>query len=386
MITKLYREIPSKKPSTRANAKKHYYGRYITEVPNRVTSSSSVSAICNHFTVPLDYSFGKIIKRNFKFFDKHSQFASILSTVSKDYELANNVRLKNVSDVADVVIKSTEKNLPKVLFYLLLFGKISTDTLYSLINGASVKEVMKDSLYNHLTKGQFKRLVNTRETTLQGIILDTFFGDLSNWRSLKSTNIFTDINAYEDYSLHLLLIRKLLEAKVNFGKIGEVNDMILYHDDCFLKTLYKMGVKRILEETSLWHDQMVLAKDNKKLSWAAKGYSKHGFKKLESEEDKSETTYHFVELTTSKALAEEGRVMRHCVYTYVDKCYNGRSCIISIQTTNSIQEGIKRHGTIEIVNGCVVQFRGKANSTPSNFINKIATAYFKSKDIQYARS
>jgi PcfJ-like protein len=70
------------------------------------------------------------------------------------------------------------------------------------------------------------------------------------------------------------------------------------------------------------------------------------------------------ELLTSRALFTEGRAMRHCVATYVERCFRGQTSIWSMQVEN--QCGQHRVLTIEmdLPKRTICQVRGKCNRLP----------------------
>lgn len=69
-----------------------------------------------------------------------------------------------------------------------------------------------------------------------------------------------------------------------------------------------------------------------------------------------------IELTDNRALAHEGRVQRHCVFTYVRRCGLGLSRIISMRFFDAVGDLVDRI-TIEVDSkeGRVVQVRGRQN-------------------------
>lgn len=89
------------------------------------------------------------------------------------------------------------------------------------------------------------------------------------------------------------------------------------------------------------------------MTWESRGWS------LETELEG--ITWSFTELTTGAALADESRVMHHCVSTYAAGCQEGHSAIVSARVNG------QRVLTIEVapVKLQVVQVRGSCNRPPT---------------------
>ncbi|MCH6256525.1 PcfJ domain-containing protein [Puniceicoccaceae bacterium K14] len=83
--------------------------------------------------------------------------------------------------------------------------------------------------------------------------------------------------------------------------------------------------------------------------------------------DEYKNNWNITELTSSAALAEEGRTMRHCVSTYSYRCQNGYSAIFSLKKNNV------RTITIEVAPSSkkILQARGKLNR-PANEVELAA--------------
>ena len=78
----------------------------------------------------------------------------------------------------------------------------------------------------------------------------------------------------------------------------------------------------------------------------------------------NETIYNIHQLNTAKDVETEGKVMSHCVGSYVAQCMDGRCSIWSM--TYTMPNGFKdRMVTIEVRDKKVVQVKGKSNR-PAN--------------------
>ncbi|MBC8065548.1 MAG: PcfJ domain-containing protein [Chlorobia bacterium] len=89
-------------------------------------------------------------------------------------------------------------------------------------------------------------------------------------------------------------------------------------------------------------------------------------------------TVHAIELTNNRALSDEGKRQRHCVFTYTQSCLSGWSKIVSIRwvmSKGSLLDptDIVSRLTLEIrpSTGEIVQIRGKLNRTPDEKEGKI---------------
>ena len=70
------------------------------------------------------------------------------------------------------------------------------------------------------------------------------------------------------------------------------------------------------------------------------------------------------ELTSNRSLADEGRIQRHCVYSYSASCLQGRSAIVSLRWFDAMNPAhLVDRITIEVElpRREIVQIRGKMN-------------------------
>lgn len=112
-----------------------------------------------------------------------------------------------------------------------------------------------------------------------------------------------------------------------------------------------------------WHSDLAATAPGKHFSWRASGLQGYRFlEKRPDEEHDREWSIH--ELLDSGALHIEGRAMRHCVYSYTDRCRRGESTIWSLRLRVNGEE--KRLVTIEVDahRRSIVQVRAKCNLRP----------------------
>jgi len=95
-------------------------------------------------------------------------------------------------------------------------------------------------------------------------------------------------------------------------------------------------------------------------------------------------SYQIIELINETMLAQEGRVMNHCVGTYTDRCNKGHCSIWSLRQINS--NNTKNCVTIEIdKRKTVIQMRGRFNASPSTAHKKIIEDWMKIYGISYSQ-
>jgi len=129
----------------------------------------------------------------------------------------------------------------------------------------------------------------------------------------------------------------------------------------------------LLEQVEDWH--RVLGRDETRRGRGRKAmdmvYCKSGWRAVNDTEKLNEeesAIWQFVEILTEGDLHEEGRVMRHCIYSYHARVASG---VCSVWSLRTIRQGglhhgkMKRHLTVEVsANGRVNEARGTANKLP----------------------
>jgi hypothetical protein len=78
----------------------------------------------------------------------------------------------------------------------------------------------------------------------------------------------------------------------------------------------------ILRLVTAWHSDLAATAPGKRFSWRQSGIQGYRFleKRPDGEPDREWNNH---ELLDSSALQIEGRAMRHCVYSYTDRCRRG---------------------------------------------------------------
>lgn len=129
----------------------------------------------------------------------------------------------------------------------------------------------------------------------------------------------------------------------------------------------------ILEQVEAWHAELARTTTRR-----GKGrrvmddvYCKSGWKTVQDTEklnDVEKAIWEFVEVLNEADLHEEGRTMRHCIYSYRDRINTGVCSVWSLRTRRiggTHHGAMKRQLTIEVsANGRVNEARGFANKLP----------------------
>lgn len=124
-------------------------------------------------------------------------------------------------------------------------------------------------------------------------------------------------------------------------------------------------VKSLLRLVTAWHTDLSTHKPDKCFSWQASPIDGYRFlEKRDGDGDHREWTIQ--ELTDSGALHSEGKAMRHCVYSYADRCRRGETTIWSLRLRVNGDE--KRMVTVEVDprRRAIVQTRAKCNRWPGD--------------------
>ena len=99
-------------------------------------------------------------------------------------------------------------------------------------------------------------------------------------------------------------------------------------------------------------------------------------------------TWRIKEVITACALAEEGKRMRHCVYSYAWRIERGDTSIWSVEMEDDDSAGRPtRMVTVEVRNDLksVVQVRGRSNRRMTAKEHRVVTKWAGLNDLQLAR-
>lgn len=124
-------------------------------------------------------------------------------------------------------------------------------------------------------------------------------------------------------------------------------------------------VASLMRNMEEWHDELnrVRIEKHGKKSWPHCEFEDYSW---EEGKQYSITRYRVEEILSSRKLSEEGKAMRHCVYSYTRSCIARKCAIFSYQKTGINSVDFKRVSTIEVDlrSKKVVQIANKINKRP----------------------
>ncbi len=131
------------------------------------------------------------------------------------------------------------------------------------------------------------------------------------------------------------------------GRVGEVIDYLnhaLAQNAVFV--MKGRTWSALWRQTEAWHEEMHRARAlGGRYTWEASGI---GERLITRENGNKTKAYTLVELCSSKALATEGRKMKHCVSGYAHVCYKQRSAIFSLRVHDQALAEERILATIEV--------------------------------------
>ena len=126
-------------------------------------------------------------------------------------------------------------------------------------------------------------------------------------------------------------------------------------------------VLALMRDMAAWHGDLAKTKNIKGAHFKPSGYRAGHFDRSKKEEwgTPQLNIWHVREILSGNDLAEEGRKMKHCVYSYASRVQSGDTSIWSM--TRETYGGTERALTIEVQNATrrIVQARGPYNKQPS---------------------
>jgi hypothetical protein len=171
--------------------------------------------------------------------------------------------------------------------------------------------------------------------------------------------------------IHLFARSPMMDA----SQIGPVVDYVRFQkavDEEY--SLKGRTINSLIKRSEDWHQGLIRERKIKGKSWG--GISLPDWQLIEGKRDRyqpersinhKQTKYTIVQVLSGKELAEEGRAMRHCVYSYAYSCERGTSSIWSLRK-NSWENArncriTRRLLTIEVRNKdrVISQVRGYCN-------------------------
>jgi hypothetical protein len=149
----------------------------------------------------------------------------------------------------------------------------------------------------------------------------------------------------------------------------------------------------LLDQIESWHRELgrTEARRGKGRRAMDATYCKSGWKPSQSIEklnDEENAIWRFVEILSESDLHEEGRKMRHCIYSYHPRVQSGYCSVWSLQAS---REGgphhgsFKRHLTVEVSsNGRINEARGFANQLPAGRAKMLLKAWAEQNRLSFA--
>ena len=155
-------------------------------------------------------------------------------------------------------------------------------------------------------------------------------------------------NEFKEERLWETVIRFLVQQPNEHApRVGEVIDYIAHAFGQNATFSMKGRTWTALwRQTEAWHEE--LNRERKlggKYTWEASGIAERVVTKGSGNKIK---TYCLIELCSSKALATEGRTMRHCVSSYAYICYKQRSAIFSLRVRDQLTAEENTLATVEV--------------------------------------
>lgn len=140
----------------------------------------------------------------------------------------------------------------------------------------------------------------------------------------------------------------------------------------------------IYRKTIEWHWALRRLKKIGNQSWEGMPYTSMNFKTWD-DSNKRHEYWSIDQITDAQTLQKEGTSQRHCVYSYRDKCIEGRCSIWSLRHSffeDDEWKSMTSKVTIEVSSyGSVVQSRGVANRAPTAVESRMISAWKVSNGI-----
>lgn len=129
------------------------------------------------------------------------------------------------------------------------------------------------------------------------------------------------------------------------------------------------SANKLLRLVDEWHQELTGLEDVELEKWASSGFNEFEHTAQDTKLNRN-VRWSVHELVTSQQLYAEGRIMRHCVGSYIRRCITGEKSVWSLRALdldaareNQVEEHVL---TIEVDNKkkTIVQFAGKCNLKP----------------------
>jgi hypothetical protein len=151
--------------------------------------------------------------------------------------------------------------------------------------------------------------------------------------------------------------------------LTEINDICDFLEDRLREnerySLSGRTLNSLRAQMTRWHRDLALVRRIGGGSWPGSPLPDWTWKETHDDQPKKNVRWTVTQIKTGDALAEEGRQMRHCVYSYKQLCLSGRRSIWSLEAHGHGRP--KRVLTMEMTSeNEVIQARGFANRSASS--------------------
>ena len=122
----------------------------------------------------------------------------------------------------------------------------------------------------------------------------------------------------------------------------------------------------LLKQVNDWHISLGKVQRGGKLQWMPSDIGEFQIR-IKDNQKKQSKIFRIRELLSTDELIYDGSKMRHCVRTYSESCYNGKTSIWTMESMDEVGEELKKVLTIEVSlkERSVNQVRGKQNRLPT---------------------
>jgi len=255
-----------------------------------------------------------------------------------------------------------------------------TNVVVKVARGESLFELVKKmELCIPLTRKMCHEFMNSTEhkvyTALRKAQVVVKGGNrtlLETWlNSVGGRNLheFRTVEEFWETVLDWFVKNPMLDAKAHLGPLCDFIAARSREDTSF--SMKGRGVLPMLEAMRVWHGELSKAK-----KFSGEGYKRSGFKEFENDASTRDASGNIVsreiwrvqEIVSDRELHNEGKAMKHCVYSYSSSIKKGHISIWSVTKEDGRGEtGNWKMSTVEVNNQMkrVVQVRGMMNRFPT---------------------
>jgi len=236
------------------------------------------------------------------------------------------------------------------------------ESLYKLIKSGEWPVPLTKRMCHMLMnlKGKFGLVEAVRR-----VQVEAFGGDLRLWGALRNSPLGLRFHDFEEPFRATVIQWFCNQSMVDPELVGPLLDYILHlrregGDEFAMKGRSLLALMRGMER---WHHELAHSQKINGTVFNRSGYEPGMWEKKEKLPGGATQTHLWTmtEIQSSKALAAEGRQMRHCVYSYGHSIESGKTSIWSLCRDDD------RMLTVEVSNTheAIVQARGHSNRLPT---------------------